>query len=142
MYVKAKRCFSILIALAAVFTSLACPIAHAAKREWPAKNLNMIVPFKAGGSLDASARLLAQYWEKELGVKVTVDNRGGASGQVGTTYFMGLPDDGYNIIMGAQIFYSSNIIYQQAAYSIDDIAVLNYLEIDPGCLSVTPDSPY
>lgn len=110
--------------------------------KWPSKPLTMVVPFGAGGGLDASARLLAKFWEKELGVKIVIANRDGAAGQIGTTSYMNLPDDGSNILMGAQIFYSTNILLQNAPYSIDDISVLNFTEIDRDCLSVMPDSPY
>lgn len=110
--------------------------------KWPTKDLTMVVNFGAGGGLDISARLLAKYWEKELGVGIKVENRAGASGQVGTTYFMSLPDDGTNVLMGAQIYYSSNIVIQGATYTIDDISILNYIEMDPCSLVVTPKSPF
>ncbi len=110
--------------------------------EWPTKHITMIVPFNAGGGADVSARLLAKHWEKELGVKVVVENRPGAQGQVGATHFLSLPDDGEYVLAGAQIYYSTNIILQDAPYAIDDIAALNFTEIDPCCLVVTPESPY
>lgn len=133
------------LALFAVFVSGKEGVASAAsaqEEKWPTGNLTLVVPFNAGGGLDASARLLAKYWETELGVKLIIDNRGGANGQVGTSYFMRQPDDGSYILVGAQIYYSSNILLQGAKYTIDDVFVLNYLEIDPCCLAVSPNSPY
>lgn len=125
--------FTLLVCLSAAL--FACREKEAtACDKWPSKSIKLIVPFNTGGGLDASARLLAKYWEKELGVKIAVENRGGANGQIGTTYFMGLPDDGSNVLMSAQLFYSANIIVQNAPFSIDDLAVLNALESDPDSL--------
>lgn len=139
-----KSWFLVMICLGVL--SLLCRESEAASKasseKWPSKDLTMVVNFSVGGGLDASARLLAKYWEKELGVKIKVDNRGGASGQIGTSYFLRLPDDGYNILVGAQIFYSSNIVAQNAPYSIDDISLLGFIEMEPASLVVSPSSPY
>ena len=52
----------------------------APKADWPKGNIEIIVPFAAGGAMDLSARLTAKYLEKYLGVSVTVNNvEGGAN---------------------------------------------------------------
>ncbi len=50
--------------------------------------------------------------------------------------------DGDHVLLGAQIFYSVNIVLQNAPYSIDDISILSILEFDNDCLSVPAGSPY
>ncbi|KAI3591745.1 BUG/TctC family periplasmic protein [Cupriavidus sp. U2] len=56
--------------------------------------IRIVVPFAAGGATDALARLLAPGLAKELGHTVVVENRPGASGQIGTAYVKNAPADG------------------------------------------------
>ena len=51
---------------------------------YPVKPVRVIVPFPAGGGIDAVARLLAPKLSESLGQAVVIDNRSGASGTVGT----------------------------------------------------------
>ena len=67
------------------FTLLALfsPLESAAQ-SYPAKTVRMIVPLVPGGSVDTLARVLAQKMTESMGQQVFVDNRGGASGNIGT----------------------------------------------------------
>lgn len=69
-------------------------VAHA---DYPTRQINMVVPFGAGGSTDIVGRIAAQAMSERLGVPVIVDNRGGAGGTVGTQAATGMEADGYNI---------------------------------------------
>ncbi len=84
------------LALAALACAAALP-AFAA--EWPSKPITMIVPFPAGGSTDALARLIAQRLNEKLGQSVVVDNRAGAGGNLGTDLVAKAPADGYTIAL-------------------------------------------
>lgn len=113
-----------------------------AKEEWPKGKITLLVPFNAGGSVDSMARTLAKHWEKELGVPVIVDNRDGATGQVGTTIFQKMPADGNTVLVGTQTYLSANIVLQNASYKIEDFDVINVQQVDPVTIAVLEDSPY
>lgn len=109
---------------------------------WPHKNTKIIVPFNAGGSLDSMMRIIAPKLEKELGTKITIDNRPGAATQVGTTLFNRSKDDGSTLFAGTQLYLSASILLNNAEYSIDDFSVVNIEQFDPVTITVHKNSPY
>lgn len=86
------RCVSSLLVAAAV--AALGTVAHAA---YPDKPVKLIVPWAPGGSTDAIARAIAQRMSVTLGQSVVVDNRSGASGQIGTDAAAKAPADGYTL---------------------------------------------
>lgn len=70
-----------------------------AQANWPSRPLTMICPWGAGGGTDATARIVAQLLEKDLGQPVNVVNRTGGSGVVGHSAIATAAPDGYNIGM-------------------------------------------
>ncbi|WP_295520311.1 tripartite tricarboxylate transporter substrate binding protein [Limnohabitans sp. Rim8] len=68
-------------------------------QSYPSKPIKMIVPFPAGGTTDIVARLVAQKMSESMGQAVTVDNRGGAGGNIGADLLAKSPADGYTIMM-------------------------------------------
>ncbi|EXG78056.1 Bug family tripartite tricarboxylate transporter substrate binding protein [Cloacibacillus evryensis] len=110
--------------------------------EWPQSKVTLLIPFKAGGSSDSMGRGLAKYWEKYLGVPIVIDNRDGASSQVGTTIYSRLPADGNTIYLGCQVYFSSNIITHNAKYKFDQFDVLNIQQEDAIEIVVLNNSQY
>jgi len=68
-----------------------------AQAAYPDKPVKLIVPWAPGGSTDAIARAIAQRMSATLGQSVVVDNRSGASGQIGTDAAAKAPPDGYTL---------------------------------------------
>ena len=64
---------------------------------WPARPVKFIVPFPAGGSTDTVARLIGQMLSVRLGQQFVVENRTGASGNIGTEAVARAAPDGYTI---------------------------------------------
>lgn len=93
-----KRFFLRSASLAALALGLALPAAA----QWkPAKPINLIVPWAAGGSTDQITRVTAAELEKVLGQKIIIVNQPGASGSIGTKNAWDAPKDGYTWAAGA-----------------------------------------
>ncbi|MDX5445837.1 MAG: tripartite tricarboxylate transporter substrate binding protein [Zoogloeaceae bacterium] len=71
--------------------------AQSVHAQYPERQINMVVPFGAGGSTDIVGRIAAQALSQHLKQPVIVDNRGGAGGTVGTQAAAGMAPDGYSI---------------------------------------------
>jgi tripartite-type tricarboxylate transporter receptor subunit TctC len=67
-------------------------------QEYPARTVIMVVPFAAGGPVDAMARLVGPRMAEGLGQPVVIENRAGASGFVGMASVAHAPPDGYTIL--------------------------------------------
>jgi tripartite-type tricarboxylate transporter receptor subunit TctC len=72
----------------------------AAQDVWPARPIRLIVPFTPGGVTDTSGRLIAEFLGKRLGQQVVVDNRPGASGNIGMAVAKAAAPDGYTLVLG------------------------------------------
>lgn len=120
---------------------LAAPAAVA--QDYPSRPVTIVVPFDPGGSVDRLARGIAPYLGQELGQPVTVENRPGAGGQVGTTWFLQQPADGYTLMVSpATPYIPTNILVTNASYSLDDFTFINGQWMDFAFLAVPKESPY
>jgi tripartite-type tricarboxylate transporter receptor subunit TctC len=85
-----RACAAIVLAL------FAAPVSA---QPYPSKAVRMIIPFPPGGATDILGRVLAQKLGEQLGQPVTVDNRPGAGGAIGSELTAKAPADGYTIQM-------------------------------------------
>jgi tripartite-type tricarboxylate transporter receptor subunit TctC len=74
-------------------------VAHA-QDGWPNKTIRLVVPFTPGGVTDTSGRLIAEYLGKRLGQTIIVENKPGASGNIGTSLVKSAAPDGYTLVLG------------------------------------------
>lgn len=110
---------------------------------YPSKPIRLIAPYPPGGGVDATARIVAQALSDALGQQVVVDNRGGASGRIGTEIAARAPADGYNLLLGSV---APNAIIP-AAYSklpydaIKDFVPISLVAESDYILAVHPSLP-
>ena len=76
------------------------PALAVAQDAWPSKTIKIIVPFAAGGTSDALARLLGQKLQDVLKQTVVVENRAGAGGVIGADVVAKSLPDGYTLLLG------------------------------------------
>jgi tripartite-type tricarboxylate transporter receptor subunit TctC len=98
---------------------LVCALLYAgaaAADDYPTKPIRLIVPFAAGGAVDAVARLLSDPITKGLGKPVVIDNRGGAGGVVGMEAAAHAPADGYTVLLAHSGFSAMPGLYRKLAF--------------------------
>ena len=128
---------------AAVLAAAALPDSgHTQTAPYPTKPIRLLVPFPPGGSTDFNARAIYDKLSALLGEQVIVDNRSGASGQIGTAIAMRSAPDGYTLLMHTVAFVTSPILYKNAGYDpVKDFAPISLLSKVPMAISVHPSVP-
>ena len=108
---------------------------------YPSKNINLIVPFAAGGGTDAVARKLGSLLEKELGQPVIIVNKTGGAGAVGMTYGATSKKDGYNITMITREIVSLPLM-KLSPITYQNFDLVSLINMDPAVVLVGKDSKY
>lgn len=110
---------------------------------FPTKPIRIIVPYPAGGATDVSARLVGQRLQEELKQSVIVDNRPGASGNIGMAALLQTPADGHTIAMSLTGMLSINpATYAKAGFTANDVVPIARVMLAPLVLVVPLDSPW
>lgn len=98
--INTRRCLLSSAGVALIAALGGFPVAAQAQDAWPNKPIRLVVPFVPGGVTDTSGRLIAEYLGKRLGQPIIVDNKPGASGNIGTSLVKTAASDGYTLMLG------------------------------------------
>src|SRR5436309_13707411 len=114
-----------------------------ATKDYPTHSVTLVVPYPAGGGVDAMARVAAEKLTAALGQQVVVDNRAGGSGLVGTRAFIKSPPDGYTLFLGHTGSISINpSLYANAGFDPrKDFAPVGLIAAMPVVLLAHPSFP-
>jgi len=110
--------------------------------DWPNRVVRILVPTEPGGGSDTLCRVLAPFLAEELGTDVIIENRPGAGHQVALSLLLNAVPDGYVLSQVNQPNMSMTILVQDAPYTVDDFAYLNFHHIDPIAFNVLNDKPW
>src|SRR5258708_13762392 len=80
----------------------------AGAQSFPSRPITIVVPYPAGGPVDVTARLIAQSVGATLGQSITVDNRGGGAGVIGSVAVQHAEPDGHTLILGTNQTHATN----------------------------------
>ena len=123
-----------------VLAAVGADVAWAA--DYPARDIEMVVSFPAGGPADASARILAPKLSQLLGVPIAVVNKTGGGGSVGADYVAKARADGsvvYNSTNAA--FTISPLILRDTTYKTADFTPIGAYAADIGVITVRAGGP-
>src|SRR3954462_13043485 len=115
-----------------------CAAAPALAQDWPAKAVRIVVPFGPGATPDTIARLLADGLQQKLGQNFIVENKPGASGNIGTDAVAKADPDGYTIgvSIGGPLAINT-LLFSKLPYDpAKDIAAVTQLVTMPSALVV------
>src|SRR5690606_10096049 len=114
----------------------------AAWAQYPDKPIRIVVPYSPGGGTDTVARLMAERLTASLGQPVVVENKAGASANIGTELVARSPADGYTILVTAPNFTTSEALFAKLAWKFEDFTPVIHLVRYGNVLVAAPDTPF
>jgi tripartite-type tricarboxylate transporter receptor subunit TctC len=109
----------------------------AAAQGYPNQPIKLISPFPPGGSVDITARLIAEPLGAQLGTRVVIDNRSGASGNIGMEAAARAAPDGYTVVLNTIPLVTNQSLFDKLAWDpIRDFAPIGMVATSPHVLVV------
>lgn len=138
-FLRTLSACGLVLAGSAFLTVTASGVASAA---WPEKPVKVIIPWSPGGITDTTGRLLAQEYSDLLGQQFVVENRPGASGNIGAELVANADADGYTLLLTNPGAYVTNhFLYSNLNYKPSDFDVIIAVAKFPNALMVHKDVP-
>jgi tripartite-type tricarboxylate transporter receptor subunit TctC len=137
------RCIQMSRAVALCIAASIALFAPASAQVYPSRPITLIVPFPAGGGVDAMARIAAERLTVALGQQIIIDNRGGAAGVIGTRAAAKAAPDGYTLVMSTSGTTSINpSLYVNPGYDpLKDFAPVGLVAATPIVVMAHPSFP-
>jgi tripartite-type tricarboxylate transporter receptor subunit TctC len=105
-----------LLAILPILLLCALSAPAGAQAQYPDRPIKLVVPFTPGTGIDILARVFAQKLQERLKIPVVVENRPGASGNIGTEAVAKAPADGYTLLMTATTLVQTAVLYKTVPY--------------------------
>jgi tripartite-type tricarboxylate transporter receptor subunit TctC len=114
-----------------------------AQGKFPQRPITLVVPTAPGGSTDFTARLIAEPLSKALGQPVVVDNKPGASGNIGNQFVARAKPDGYTLLVSYSGYHVGNPhLFKQAGWDpVKDFAPVAMMTRAPQVIAARPNLP-
>jgi tripartite-type tricarboxylate transporter receptor subunit TctC len=112
-------------------------------QSWPSRAIRIVVPFPPGGTTDQIARWVQPLLQKDLNVPIVIENKGGASGSIGTQAVVASPPDGYTFLLvfdthGVNPSLIPNIPFD----TVKDLAPVMLIGKSPMVITAHQSAPY
>jgi tripartite-type tricarboxylate transporter receptor subunit TctC len=116
--------------------------AQDAAAQYPARPVKIVVPATPGGAIDLIARTLSEKLTVSLGQPVVVENKPGASNNLGTDFVAKSPADGYTLVIVASSHATNKHLFKALPYDpVKDFEPVVYTHVVPLLLAVHPSIP-
>jgi tripartite-type tricarboxylate transporter receptor subunit TctC len=126
-----------------VFALVALASAYpVAAQTYPTQPIKLIAPFPPGGSVDITARFIAEPLGGQLGTRIIIENRTGASGNIGMEMAARAAPDGYTVVLNTIPLVTNRSLFEKVAWDpIRDFAPIGMVATSPHVLVVHPKVP-
>src|SRR4051812_15105691 len=127
--------------IAALAATVLCTSAFA--QAWPTKPLKIIVPYPPGGTSDILARAVGQKLQEAWGQAVVVENKPGATGNIGADFVAKSPGDGYTMLVAdiGSLAIAPSVVQSLPLEPVKDFAPVVMIAYSPHLLVVHPSVP-
>jgi len=125
----------------AIFCAAMLPVAAMAQN-YPNKPIRIVVPFAAGGAVDVVARAVGQRMSEQMGNSVIIENKPGASANLGAEFVAKAQPDGYTVLLGANGLATNMTLFRNLGFdTAKDFAPVARVGYAPLVLVVEASSP-
>lgn len=128
--------------IAAIGAVLTLGAGMPAAAAYPEKPIRLVVPWPAGGSSDAAARVVARHLQDRLKQPVIIDNKAGASGNIGADAVARSAPDGYTLLLSSGPFSINPSLYRKLPFdTVRAFVPVAQIANTPSVLVVHPSTP-
>ncbi|HEY4373218.1 MAG TPA: tripartite tricarboxylate transporter substrate binding protein [Burkholderiales bacterium] len=117
---------------------------QAAAQSYPSHPITLVVPVAPAGILDQAARMVQPAMTAALGQSIVIENRPGASGNIGATYVAHAKPDGYTLLIGYSMFHVGNpVMFKELAWDpVKDFTGVGMIAFAPHIIAVNTQQPF
>lgn len=138
---KTRNAVAATVSAVALTALVGCSQGSSDSGSYPSENINLIVPFDAGGNADTQARALAPCLGDELGQRVVVQNQPGSGGTIGTRELANAEPDGHTLsVNSVSPYVLGPLLVENAGYTTEDLQALGTVTAAPIVFFVAGDS--